>query len=78
MAADGLGTQGARESTTIILTIFLDIVGQLIGSIFAGKTSLALKRSCNFSHEKSNVLTDQQNMFYYIVEARDFGPTRWS
>ena len=37
----------------------------LIRSIFAGKTTLALKRSCNFSREKSNELTDQQDMLYY-------------
>ena len=31
------------------------------------KTALALKRLCNFSRDKSNQLTDQQDMFCYIT-----------
>ena len=33
------------------------------------KTALVLKRSCNVSREKSNELTDQEDMFYYIISA---------
>ena len=35
----------------------------------AGKTALALKRSCNFSRAKSNELAiaDQQDMFFYMI-----------
>ena len=30
----------------------------------------SLKRSCNFSSEKSNELTDQQDMFYNMIMSR--------
>ena len=39
---------------------------------FRWKTELALKRQCNFSHEKSNELTDQQDMFYYNIATKIF------
>ena len=32
---------------------------------FAGKIARALQRECSFSSEKSNELTDQQNMYFF-------------
>ena len=41
------------------------LAGLLIRSIFLGKIALALQRECSFSREKSNELTDQQDMLCF-------------
>ena len=70
-------------SNLLLVTIFRDVVARiesrymikakhallvcLFVRFFTGKTALALKRSCNFSREETNKLTDQQDIFYYIA-----------
>ena len=43
----------------------LGIMSRRSVSSFDFSLKKLLKRSCNFSREKSNELTDQQDMFYY-------------
>ena len=70
-------------SNLLLINIFLDTVARIESRcvikakhvllvcwfirFLSGKTAPTLKCSCNFSHEKSNELTDQQEMFYYMV-----------
>ena len=55
----------ARIESRCVIKSITCIVGLLIPSILRWKTALAVKRSCNFSREKSNELTGQQDRFHY-------------
>ena len=56
---------------SLYINIFHTVVARIesrcvIKAKHVGKTALTLGRSCNFSREKSNELTDQQDMFFYV------------